>query len=294
MQHLLYFNPSIKNPNQISVGQSLLVVPLPSEHQMAQICKAPEEYYKQQPSPPPLPATAAQSGVGTQEDSMVWALSWLEHNYNFLSMPGGAAMGSASNLLSRGNIALLDEVNRLYADYKSGKGNMTKGQYDYRRKKLLDTFKRNMGPAEGLLFGNKTTHETIRIARSGALPASTKITHEITRLSRFATLAKGGGVILMAVGAGVSCRQIANTQSRHKKNEIFVESVGSIGTGVVVGFGVGLFLISNPIGWGTALALAAGTTAAGFGAGQGFKRLYNASFKEVDIVNATRVDQICK
>jgi hypothetical protein len=59
-------------------------------------------------------------------------------------------------------------------------------------------------------------------------------------------------------------------------------------------YGVGLFLISNPIGWGTALVLATGTTVVGFGAGQGLKKLYNANFKEVDIVNATRVDQLCK
>jgi hypothetical protein len=59
-------------------------------------------------------------------------------------------------------------------------------------------------------------------------------------------------------------------------------------------YGVGLFLISNSIGWETALVLAAGTTAVGFGVGQGIKKLYNSSFKEVDIVNAMKVDQVCK
>lgn len=203
-------------------------------------------------------------------------------------------MGSASNLLSKGNTALLDEVNQLYADYKSSKGNITKGQYDYKRKQLLDTFKRNIGPAERLLFGNKTTHETIRIARSGALPASTKITHQISRLNHFASLAKGGGIVLTAVGAGVSCRQIANAQSQHEKNGIFAESVASISVGSGLAAGIGVFLVSNPIGWGTALVLAVGTTAIGFASGKGARYAYNSEFKHVDLVKATHIDQVCK
>ncbi|MBL4607129.1 MAG: LysM peptidoglycan-binding domain-containing protein [Pseudomonadales bacterium] len=297
LQHLLYFNPSIKDPSQIKIGQLLLVVPFPSEIHVAQICKAPEDYYKQQTSLPAhrlLPTTPMQSGVDAEKDSLVWALGWLEHNYNFLSMPGGAALGSAGNLLSQGNIALLGQVNQLYADYKSGKSNMTKGQYDYARKKLLDNFKRNIGPVESILFGNKTTHETIRIARGGGFPASAKITDEISRLNRFASLAKGGGVILTVVGLGVSCRQIANEHDRQKKNEILVESIGSVGASTAISFGIGLFLISNPIGWGTALVLATGTTVLSFAAGQEFKKLYSSNFKEVDIINAINVDLICK
>lgn len=68
IQHLLYLNPLIKNPNQIRIGQSLLVTPLPSEQQVAQICKAPQEYYQQQSPPPSLPATATQLGVSAEQD----------------------------------------------------------------------------------------------------------------------------------------------------------------------------------------------------------------------------------
>lgn len=49
-----------------------------------------------------------------------------------------------------------------------------------------------------------------------------------------------------------SCAEIADTQDRNEKNEIFVETLVSSVAGGAGGYFVGLFLISNPVGWGTA------------------------------------------
>ena len=69
---------------------------------------------------------------------------------------------AAGNLLSPGNVNLLNEMSDEYAKYKSGQ--ITKSQYDYRRKRAPDMFKANVGPFEKWMFGKNTTHESIRIA----------------------------------------------------------------------------------------------------------------------------------
>jgi hypothetical protein len=83
-----------------------------------------------------------------------------------LIVPGSIAFGASANLLSPGNRALMAEVSDLYGQYKAG--HLTKGQYDYRRRAALDRLKRNLGPAERWLFGDRGTHQSIRIARRGA------------------------------------------------------------------------------------------------------------------------------
>jgi len=69
--------------------------------------------------------------------------SWLEHNTNYLTIPESIATGAASNLLSPGNVNLINEISDHYADYKTEK--TTKGQYDARRKKALDQLTKNIG-----------------------------------------------------------------------------------------------------------------------------------------------------
>ena len=59
-----------------------------------------------------------------------WALAWLEQNSNYLTIPGGTALGASGNLLSPANVGLINAVSDHYADYKSG--GISKGQYDYR------------------------------------------------------------------------------------------------------------------------------------------------------------------
>ena len=100
--------------------------------------------------------------------------------------------------------------------------------------------------------------------------------------------------MLVGVGVTASCMQIGDTDSRQEKNEIFVETVTSTSVGLVAGYAVGLFLVSNPVGWGTALILAAGTAAVSYASGVGVREAYTAVGHKVDLVSGLGVDSICR
>lgn len=276
-------NPQIKNPNKIFSGDLLRLGVIP---QLAP--KTPKPVVSSTPRNTPFII----ENIALEDTDNFWALSWLEQNSNFLTIPGSIAVGAKGNLMSPGNISLLTEVSDLYADYKNG--TITKGQYDYRRALTLNKLKENVGPMEKLLFGNKTTHQSIRIARGGGVPSTAHIEKYATRLNSLAKVSKAGGVALVGVGLTASCMQIASTNDREEKNEIFVETVTSTFTGVVAGVAVGLFLVSNPIGWGTALVLAVGSTAVSYSAGKSARYAYDKFGNKVDFVSGTGVDNICR
>ncbi len=220
-----------------------------------------------------------------------WALVWIEHNANYLTIPGGIAAGASGNLLSPGNVNMLNEVSDEYAKYKSSE--ITKSQYDYRRKRALDMFKANVGPFEQWMFGKNTTHETIRIARAGGIPATANIAKYADRLKSLAAVSKGGGIALIGVGLTSACLQIANTTDIKEKNEIFVETITSTTVGVGLGTVITVFLVSNPIVWGTAIFLAVGSVALSFGLGKGAGYLYD-TYGTIDFVAGTGTDRICR
>lgn len=154
--------------------------------------------------------------------------------------------------------------------------------------------KRNLGPAERWLFGNRTTHQSIRIARGGGVPATAHIAQHADRIGKLAKVARGGGIALAGVGLTASCMEIANTASQEEKNEIFVETVASTTAGAIGGLLVGVFLVSNPIGWGVALTVAAGSVATSYAAGKGAVKLYDTFGQPIDPVSGLGVDRICR
>ena len=87
----------------------------------------------------------------------------------------------------------------------------------------------NTEPVEKILFGNKTTHQSIRIARAGGVPATANIDKHADRLKNLGTMSKHGGIVLVGVGLTAACMQIANTPDTKEKNEIFVETITKIG-----------------------------------------------------------------
>tara|TARA_B110000211_G_scaffold84768_1_gene99282 strand:- start:591 stop:1538 length:948 start_codon:yes stop_codon:yes gene_type:complete len=275
--YILSINPHITNPDLIKTGDILRLDISPS------VSKTP-------PPKPPIKFVTPQ--VNAQDMENFWALSWLAQSSNYLTIPGGIAMSANENLLSAGNIGLINAVSDHYADYKSGR--ISKGQYDYRRKVSLDKLKKNIGPFEKWIFGKNTTHESIRIARSGGIPATSNITLNANKLNRLAGLGKAGGIALVGVGVTASCMQIAKAQNSHEKNEIFVETIASTATGVGIGAVVGLYLVSNPIGWGTAIVLAAGSAALSYGTGKAARFIYDTSGSQIDLVSGSGVGQICK
>ncbi len=136
-------------------------------------------------------------------------------------------------------------------------------------------------------------HKCIRITRAGGIPATAHIAKHADRLKDLGAVSKAGGVVLMGVGLTAACMQIASTADSKEKNEIFVETITSTTVGGLAGIGIGLFLISNPVGWGAAIALAVGSTALGFGFGKSARTLYDV-YGEIDFVAGTGTDRICK
>jgi hypothetical protein len=57
---------------------------------------------------------------------------------------------------------------------------------------------------------------------------------------------------------------------------------------------VGIFLVSNPIGWGTALVIAVGSTAISYGAGKLGRKGYDVYGNQIDFVSGAGVNRICQ
>lgn len=79
-----------------------------------------------------------------------------------------------------------------------------------------------------------------------------------------------------------------------KKNDFFVETVMSTLAGGVAGVAIGVFLISNPVGWSTAFVLAAGSAASSYGVGRLARTAYTIHGTEVDLVSGMGIDAICR
>ena len=147
---------------------------------------------------------------------------------------------------------------------------------------------------EKLLFGKDTAPQALRIARGGAMPATAHLTRHADKMKRIASLSQSGGILLTGVGVTAACMQIAHTQDKKEKNEIFVETLTSTVVGGVGGYLVGAFLVINPVTWGAVIVLATGTTLTSYIAGKGVSSIYSTWFGEVDLVNGLGVNTICK
>lgn len=285
LNQILTLNPHVKNPNLIYTGTSLrLASPtIPSDANTTfnlynQMCLPDIDYLL--------------SKLPKEDEANFWLLSWLATNSNFLTVPGAAVFAAQENLLGPGNVKLIRDIDALYFDYKAGK--LTKGQYDYQRKLKLDQLKRNIGSLDKLLFGGKTPHEAIRIARGGGIPATQNIMNNADKLTKLASYGKYGGYVLGAVGAGAACVQIANTDSTQEKNEIFVETLASTTVGTIVGVPIYLFLVSTPVGWTTAVGASLLVVGTSYFAGVAAKHAYTVTGSKVDLVTGSGVGSICQ
>lgn len=302
LDQILALNPHIRNPDMIHAGTVLRLMAKPAPVAPAasilpQVATAnrlplPVRPHFEPCRPHPNPGSLVLTGVPPQDELDFWMLSWMAENSNYLVVPGSIATGAFSNLLSPGNIGLIEEIGDLYGQRRAGA--ITRGQYDYQRARRLNQLSQNIGPMERLLFGSQTPREAIRIARGGGVPATHNITSNATRLRRLASYGKYGGYVLGGVGVAASCMQIGDTNDRQEKNEIFVETVTSTVMGGLVGVAVGAFLVSNPVGWGTALVLAAGSAATSYATGLASRRAYTVWRDEVDFVSGMGVDSICR
>ncbi|MFT7682309.1 MAG: hypothetical protein ACI935_001780 [Moritella dasanensis] len=278
----LKLNPFIKNPDLIYPNQLIFLTPTPEKGMQT---------FQEQPREILAPLNKQWVELNEQEQDNFVVLSWLQNNWNFLSGLGGTTLGAGSTLLNRGNLQPLKNIATLYEQYKAGE--ITKNQYSYRRSLSLAKFKGQIGPFEKLLYGNKSPNEVIRISRTKAIPATKLITGHVDELAKMSKWASRGGVVLSVAGLGIACSQIASEENQHKKNEIFVESLGSFVVGGVTGVALAAVFTLTPLGWGVALVIGATGVISSYLGGQGAKYLYNAKGNGVDLVENLKIGAAC-
>ena len=312
---LIHFNDTLTDPHVIHPGQLLWLVPLTKDDATA-MCPVPVNANK--PSAKPFdPTMIADSGLRqwlmpsgqttyseyaarmkrlmpstSKEQEAFWALAWLDENYGVTSVAATAGFNAFGGLVSQAHNAFVVEVKHLVLQYY--RGELTTNEYSYRRRKALEIYQRKIGPFERLLFKGKTAREAIRIDRTKALPATGKIDAHLERLGSMAKFASRGGLVLTAAGVGMGCYQIANANTQHKKNEIFVETVGSTVVGTGTGIALTLLFASNPVGWGVALVLGSAAAISSYAAGKGLVSWYNRDGEKIDFVGISGVNQLCK
>ena len=281
IQQIQRDNPRVSNPNHI-VPNQLLFIDIPPQY----CANLSEEW-----ATPKLNLSKQQ-------------IKPLQQHWNSAS-PNERSMLSqvAPIMLSTGNASLfaiktsfqsnaphLQTLVNLYEDYKANK--LTKGQYDYRRRKAINTFENRLGPLRNILSRQKSHRQILRISRKRGRPLTGNITQHIKHMNRISKFASNGGAILTVASVGLACREIANTDNTLEKNHILVESLGSVFGGTA--FGLSLLVITTPIGWIAALVIGAGAVASSYAGGQAFKSLYDSFTDKKDIVNTLRVSSLCR
>ncbi|WP_111641127.1 LysM peptidoglycan-binding domain-containing protein [Marinimicrobium alkaliphilum] len=205
----------------------------------------------------------------------------------------GAASLAMMNTTFRTNAPLVGEIASLYESYRSG--DLSKGQYDYRRRVALRTLSEKLGPTQSLLYGGRPPGEVIRINRQSGVSSTATIDREMRRMTGLAKTASRGGIALSVVGLGVACHDIASAATRQEKNEILVQSGGSITSGLAyaVVSGVALLLIATPVGWVGALTIGLGGAIVSYGGGAVARKIYDRNGSQIDFVEKLGVDHVC-
>lgn len=111
------------------------------------------------------------------------------------------------------------------------------------------------------------------------------------QLSRLAS--QGGRIILAGINGKIACDDISATESRQEKNEIFLDYTVSTTLGTAASLALGVFFVTNPIGWTMALTLGAVTAFGAIAAGKGAAYAYDKTGAKVDLVSGLGIDKIC-
>lgn len=277
-------NPEITNPNLIYPGQALVIdIPV-----------------KSTPTPLTQPAPVIHANKNTIKPlQQQWKKSTPQEKELLSALaPVMLGTGTAGMMMLdttfKTNAPLVAEMAENYNAYKENK--MTKGQYDYRRQKLLSNLKSRLGPTKHLLNGNKSANEILRISRSKGSSPTVNISRQINKMNTLSKIASRGGIVLSVAGLGVACHQIANTANTQEKNEILVESMGGFAGGLAYGAAASLviMIMATPVGWVGALVIGIGGAAISYGTGQASKKLYTTYGSHINLANISNVNNVCR
>lgn len=280
-------NETIKDPNRIRPGQIIkLAVP-------RQYCAVPRGFPNHIELFDGLPPT---DWVG--QLNIDWQRATPEERA-FMYKASPYLIGSGTTALStlnttfRTNAPLVGEVASYYESFQEG--DLTKGQYDYRRRKALSQLSHNLGPTQGLLYGDRHPGEVIRISRRAGVAPTLPLDREISRMTTLSKVASRGGVALSVVGLGIACHEISQATSRDRQNDIFVESGGGVIGGAIysIGASIGIALMATPVGWAGALVIGAGGALAGYAGSRSAKQIYDINGRKIDFVDSWGIANAC-
>ena len=303
MNTAIVFNDNIEKEDYIRAGEAIRLMPL-ANLKRGGYCPTPEDFYHHKLAATRLklePMRYHHSGyvrdmapreIGVQQD-IYQILALIEEHHQLIAL-GLAATGAETfaHLTGAGNVALAQQVGKLYEDYKAGE--LTKGQYDGRRAKLLKQLSSNLGILEKGVFLGKTSKEAIRISRFKKVPVTYNISTHASHLNQLSRLgSQGGGIILAGINGKIACDGIAATEDRGKKNEIFLDYTVSTIAGAAASYAFGVFLLTNPVGWTVALTVGAATAFGAIASGKLAAKAYNISGTEVDMVSGLGIEKIC-
>jgi len=274
-------NPSVTNPNSIFIGQ-MLQISIPP-HSMTTA------------SPPGATPTLSINKQVLQPLQNVWQNATPQQKSLLSALtPVMLGVGAAGITMVKqtfiANAPLLTKMVQNYESYKAG--DISKGQYDYRRKNFVAKLKTRLGPLRRALNAAQTQSEVLRISRTKGRVPTQNITQQIVRMNKLAKYASHGGVVLTIAGLGLACNDIANTNDVQEKNEILVESLGGVFGGVLAG--AAIMVMFTPVGWVGALVVGVGGAVGGYGIGKGASTMYDTFGNKIDIASATGVSGLCK
>ena len=278
-------NPAITNPNRIFINQMLQI-------------SIPPQYISTSANPGATPTLNINKQVIKPLQQLLQRATPQQKSLLSALTPVMLGAGAAGLTMVKqtfiANAPLLTEMVQNYEAYKAG--DLSKGQYDYRRKSILAKLKSRLGPLIRALNAARMQSEVLRISRTRGRAPTQNITRQIGRMDRLAKYASRGGVALSVVGLGIACNDIANTNDMQEKNEILVESVGGLAGGALFGLGAGvaILMMATPVGWAAALVIGVGGAVAGYAAGKASKVLYTTEFSRFDVASMTRVAHLCK
>lgn len=303
MNSAISFNDNIEEEDYIRAGEAIRLMPIPDVHS-AGYCPAPEDFYKEKEiitRHKLEPMRYHHSGyvrdmaprdIGPEQD-IYRMLARIEEHKGLLAL-GLANTGTEAfaHLTGPANVALAQQVGKLYEEYKLG--NLTKGQYDGQRAKLLKQLSGNLGFLEKTVLGGKTAQQAFRISRFKSVPVTHNISAYASHLNTLSRLgSQGGGIILAGINGKIACDDISKTESREEKNEIFLDYAVSTTVGTVASYAFGVFLLTNPVGWTVALTVGAATAFGAIAAGKTAAYAYDKSGNKIDFVSGLGIDKIC-
>jgi len=276
-------NPKVKNPNHIIPNQLLTIdVPThryasPAEKRLTPLLNMTKAELK--------PLQHRFNSAPTQDKNTLTTIVPV--------LLGTGAIGlTAIKTTFQSNTGHLADIMQNHNDLQAKK--ITKGQYDYRRRKAIKKLNEKLGPLKRILNKSKTSREVLRISRRRGRHPTCNITNHMARMDKLSRVARTGGIILATVGLGVACYEIAQSDSTFRKNQILVESLGGLAGGAIFGLGVAVFFIATPFGWVAALVIGAGSVAASYAGGLGAKRFYDTKLRHIDLSKMSGVSHLCR